>query len=137
MDIKDMLTDEFVKGHKIDGEFIKLTILKMKEEVDEFKETIYKKEGLKRTISELFDVYQAAHSNLLVLEIAVPLLMEEVKMEWMEKQKKRIKEYNGTIKSHKEKEKMAKGTFIIDGKKIELTEEQVKLMKSIAKGGNE
>jgi len=137
MDIKDMLTDEFVKGHKIDGEFIKLTILKMKEEIDEFKETIYKKEGLKRTISELFDVYQAAHSNLLVLEIAVPLLMEEVKMEWMEKQKKRIKEYNGTIKSHKEKEKMAKGTFIIDGKKIELTEEQVKLMKSIAKGGNE
>ena len=137
MDIKDMLTDEFVKGHKIDGEFIKLTILKMKEEIDELKETIYKKEGLKRTISELFDVYQAAYSNLLVLEIVSPLAMEKVKMEWMEKQKKRIKEYNGTMKSHKEKEKMAKGIFIIDGKKVELTEEQAKLMKSIAKGGNE
>jgi len=112
MDIKDMLTDEFVKGHEIDGEFIKSTVLKMKEEVDEFRETLYKKEGLKRTISELFDVYQAAHSNLLVLEIAVPLLMEEVKREWMEKQKKRIKEYNETIKSHKEIKKKWRKEFL-------------------------
>lgn len=126
MDIKEILSRKFVEGHKVDGKFLMLSAMKLKEEIEEFEEAIIKKQGLERIISEMMDMFQATYSNLLALEIATPVTVDKVKEEWLVKQEQRIIKYS---------EKGLKKTVTVDGKEVELSEEQVNLISRIIKGG--
>jgi len=124
MEFKEMITKKFVEGHKLTEDFKMRTFLKLFEEFEEFIETLDKKEEPERVFSELTDLLQIVYTNLILMELEIGEEAEKYKKNWMKKQENRIKKYSD------------KGKVLINGEEVELTDEQINLIKAIIKGSN-